>query len=71
MFVTNGLLFVALLRLMFVPFGGTSYLLGVTSVGLLDFMLGTAFYIFKIILGVFLGCTLYLAEEQEVKGDDH
>ena len=63
MFVTNGILFVALLRLMWIPYGLTSYLLGVTSVSVLDYMIGTTAIIVMIVLYVLLGCTIYQAEE--------
>ena len=45
MFKTDGILFVALLRLAFIPFGLTSYLLGVTSVSVFDYMVGTTVFI--------------------------
>ena len=63
MFVTNGILFVALLRLMWIPYGLTSYLMGVTSVSVLDYMIGTTAIIVMIVLYVLLGCTIYQAEE--------
>jgi len=62
MFVTNGILFVALLRLMWIPFGLTSYLLGVTSISVVDYMLGTCAVIVMIVLYVLLGCTIYQAQ---------
>lgn len=61
MFVENGILLTALLRLMFLPFGLVSYLLGVTSVSISDYMIGTLVYIFKTALLCSLGCTIYLA----------
>lgn len=63
MFVTNGILFVALLRLMWIPYGLVSYMLGVTSISLLDYMIGTSAIIVMITLYVLLGCTIYQAEE--------
>lgn len=63
MFVTNGILFVALLRLMWIPYGLVSYMLGVTSISLLDYMIGTSAIIVMISLYVLLGCTIYQAEE--------
>lgn len=61
MFIENGILLVMLLRLMFLPFGLTSYLLGVTSVSFSDYMIGTLVYFFKTALLCSLGCTIYLA----------
>lgn len=61
--MVNGILLVALIRLMFLPFGFSSYLLGVTSVTLLDYMVGSSVYIVKIMLFVFLGCSIYQASE--------
>ena len=61
MFVTDGILFVALLRLMFLPYGIACYLLSATSVTVMDYMLGTAFYIIKICIIVLFGCSLYEA----------
>ena len=68
MFLANGILFVALLRLMFIPFGLTSYLLGVTCISVFDYMVGTSTYIIKIILCVFLGCSIYQAAEDAKDG---
>ena len=59
MFSSRGKLFVALLRLMFIPFGLVSYLLGVSSLSITDFMIGTSSCIVKVSMFVFLGCTLY------------
>ena len=59
MFVTDGILLVALLRLVFIPFGLTCYTLGVTAVGFCDYVIGTLFYIFKIMLIVLIGCSIY------------
>ena len=71
MFKTDGILFVALLRLMFIPYGLTSYVLGVTCVSVLDYMIGTSVYIVKIMLCVFIGCSIYQASEeaQDDKGN--
>jgi uncharacterized membrane protein YdjX (TVP38/TMEM64 family) len=43
--VSQGITIVALLRLTFAPFGILSYVLGVTSISLLHFTLGTLSYI--------------------------
>ena len=71
MFLANGILFVALLRLMFVPYGLTSYLLGVTCVTVADYMIGSSVYIVKIILIVFLGCSIYQAAEDAKDGEEN
>jgi uncharacterized membrane protein YdjX (TVP38/TMEM64 family) len=63
MFVTNGITFVALLRLMWIPFGLVSYMIGVTSISVLDYMIGTTACIVMIILYVLLGCSIYQANE--------
>lgn len=63
MFQTDGILFVALLRLMMVPFGIACYALGVTQVSLVDYLLGTSVYIINIVIYVLLGCSLYQATE--------
>lgn len=63
MFITDGILFVALLRLAFIPFGLTSYLLGVTSVSVFDYMVGTTVFIIQIILVVIMGCCIWQATE--------
>ena len=65
-FVTNGIFIVSLLRLMYIPYGGTSYLLGVTSITLWHYMLGTSFYLIMIMLVVLVGCSLYAASETAV-----
>jgi len=64
MFVTDGIVLVALLRLIFIPFGLACYFLAVTSVSFCDYFLGTLFYVFKIILICLLGCSLYEASEE-------
>lgn len=64
MFITSGILLVALLRLMFIPFGLVSYLLGVTSVAFWDYFIGTLAVIIKIMLIVLVGCTIWQASEK-------
>ena len=68
-FVTNGVFIVALIRLMYIPFGGTSYLLGITSISLWHYMIGTSFYLVMIMLVVLVGCSLYTASE--VPGEEN
>jgi uncharacterized membrane protein YdjX (TVP38/TMEM64 family) len=70
MFVTDGILLVALLRLIYLPYGLTCYFLAVTSVTFCDYFLGTLFVLFKIILIALLGCSLYEASEAASDGDD-
>ena len=67
LFVTNGILLVVLLRLMFLPFGLVSYLLGVTSVAFWSYVIGTTAYIIKIALIVVVGCTIWEASEEASK----
>ena len=59
MFVTSGIMLVALLRLMFIPFGLVSYMLGVTSVTFCDYFVGTLVIIVKVMLIVLVGCTIW------------
>lgn len=66
-FVTNGIMLVALLRLMFIPFGLVSYMLGVTSVAFWDYLIGTTAIIIKIMLIVLVGCTIWQASEEAKK----
>ena len=63
MFETDGIFFVALIRLTIVPFGIACYFLGVTQVSLVDYLLGTSAYIVYIVINVLLGCSLYQATE--------
>lgn len=65
MFAANGIILVGLLRLMFLPFGITSYLLAITCLTILDYVIGNTFYIIKIMLFVTIGCTIYLASETD------
>ena len=64
MFITDGILLVSLLRLMFIPFGLVSYMLGVTSVSFCDYVIGSSVYIIKIALIVIVGCTVWEASEE-------
>ena len=63
MFVTNGILLVALLRLIFLPYGLVCYFLSVTSVSFIDYFIGTLFIIFKTVLICLIGCTIWEAQE--------
>jgi uncharacterized membrane protein YdjX (TVP38/TMEM64 family) len=64
MFVSDGILLVVLLRLMFIPFGLVSYMLGVTSVSFYNYLIGTIAVIIKILLIVLVGCTIWSASEE-------
>ena len=70
MFVTKGIFLVALLRLIFIPFGLTCYFLAVTSIEILAYMIGTIFYLFKIMLIVLIGCSIYEASETNQEGGE-
>lgn len=60
MFVENGIILVAMLRLMIIaPFGLTSYLLGVTSISIVDYMIGTTSSIIDIMLAAIIGCSIW------------
>ena len=63
MFKERGILFVGLIRLMMLPFGVMCYSLGVTSVSVIDYMLGSSFYIIKILIFSILGCSIYSATQ--------
>lgn len=69
MFAVNGIILVGLLRLMPVPFGITSYILAITCLTILDYVIGNTFYIIKIVLFVTIGCTIYLASEADTSGN--
>jgi uncharacterized membrane protein YdjX (TVP38/TMEM64 family) len=67
MFITSGIMLVALLRLMFIPFGLVSYMLGVTSVTFCDFFVGSLIYIVKVMLIVLVGCTIWQASDDAMR----
>jgi uncharacterized membrane protein YdjX (TVP38/TMEM64 family) len=67
MFITSGIMLVALLRLMFIPFGLVSYMLGVTSVTFCDFFIGSLIYIVKVMLIVLVGCTIWQASDDAMR----
>ena len=56
---TEGITVVALLRLTFAPFGISNYILGVTSLSLTHFLVGTSSYAVNCALQVFIGCSFY------------
>jgi uncharacterized membrane protein YdjX (TVP38/TMEM64 family) len=57
----EGMATVGLMRLTFAPFGVTSYVFGVTSISLRDYMLGNMTYIFNCCTQCFIGCSLHHA----------
>ena len=66
MFIENGIFLVAMLRLMIIaPFGLTSYLLGITSISIIDYMIGTTSSIVDIMLAAIIGCGIWQATEDE------
>lgn len=58
---TEGVLIVALIRLTFAPFGITSYIMGVSSISLCDYIVGNLSYIFMTCSQCYVGCSLYNA----------
>ena len=59
---SEGIKVVGLVRLtFFAPFGITSYILGVTNISVMDYMLGNITYIFNSCTQCFIGCSLYTA----------
>ena len=66
MFVENGIILLGILRLMIIaPFGLTSYILGVTSVSIVDYMIGTSSTIIDIMLAAVIGCSIWMATEDQ------
>jgi uncharacterized membrane protein YdjX (TVP38/TMEM64 family) len=66
MFVENGIILVGMLRLMIIaPFGLTSYILGVTSISIVDYMIGTSSSIIDIMLAAVIGCSIWMATEDQ------
>jgi uncharacterized membrane protein YdjX (TVP38/TMEM64 family) len=63
--VVSGITMVALLRLTFAPFSVCCYVLGVTSIGLIDFLIGTLSYGLNEAMQVFIGCSLYTMQKDE------
>ena len=71
MFLTSGILFVALIRLMFLPFGLMSYLLGMTCVSIMDYMIGTSAIIIDCIMTCLVGCTIWQTTENSKAGKEN
>ena len=61
--ISQGTLTVGLTRLTFAPFGLTSYLFGVTSINLCQFLLGTCSYSVNILMQAFIGCSLFAMQQ--------
>lgn len=57
----EGIKITSLVRLTFAPFGITSYIMGVSSISLSDYMLGNASYIINCCSQCFIGCSLFTA----------
>jgi len=57
----EGIKITGLVRLTFAPFGITSYIMGVSSISLSDYMLGNASYIINCCSQCFIGCSLFTA----------
>ena len=61
---------IGLMRLTFAPFGVTSYVFGVTSISMKDYMLGNMTYLFNCCSQCFIGCTLYHANSVSMSDAD-
>ena len=55
------------MRLIFIPYGLTNYLLGVTSVSFWRYMLGSSTYFFKSSLYTCIGCTMYSVQFKKIE----
>ena len=62
---------VALLRLTFAPFSASCYILGVTSIGLFDYLIGTLSYGLNEAMQVFIGCSLYTMQKSGASEGDN
>ena len=67
---TEGMLFVALVRLTAAPFGVMSYIFGVSSISFTDYALGHITYIVESSLLCFIGCSMFSAVQTETQGDE-
>ena len=63
MLLVQGITIVALLRLTFAPYAICAYILGVTSVGLFDFIIGSLSYALNEAMQVLIGCSLYSVQK--------
>lgn len=68
---TEGAKVVALLRLTYAPFGITSYLIGVSSIGLKDYLLGNVSFIFNCCTHCFIGVSLYTTKNHPSLNPEH
>ena len=57
--IEKGTLSVGLLRITFFHFGICSYVLGVTKISTMDFMVGTSSYLVNIMMDTYVGAQLY------------
>ena len=67
---TEGMLFVALVRLTAAPFGVMSYIFGVSSISFSDYALGHITYIVESSLLCFIGCSMFSAVQTETQKDE-
>lgn len=67
---SEGITVVALLRLTFAPFGISNYILGVTSISVTDYLIGTCSYILNCSLQVFIGCSFYSIQNPSVQPNE-
>jgi uncharacterized membrane protein YdjX (TVP38/TMEM64 family) len=65
--LTEGMLFVALIRLTAAPFGVMSYVFGVSSIPFTDYAMGHITYIVESSLLCFIGCSMYSAVQTETQ----
>lgn len=67
---SEGKTVVALLRLTFAPFGVSNYILGVTSISLTDYMIGTCSYALNCALQIFIGCSFYSIQNPSLRPEE-
>lgn len=61
--LVQGITIVALLRLTFAPYAVCAYILGVTSIGLFEFIVGSLSYAMNEAMQVLIGCSLYSVQK--------
>ena len=69
--LVSGITIVALLRLTFAPFAVSCYVLGVTSIALFDYIIGSLSYVLNEAMQVFIGCSLYTMQKSGNEGGDN
>lgn len=67
----KGALSVGLLRLTFFHFGICSYVLGVTEISAVNFMLGTTTYVVNIMMDTFVGAQLFHMQVNNIENKDN